>query len=287
MTISGKWRLLGVIVVVFSLAVILVFITFGMHFPSLNKTKRFGNVTRVLNAEIHYVSREGRSPPLVFLHGFGASLSVWSEVIRLLKSRAIYALDLIGFGGSDRPRISYGLESQSDYVIAFLKEERIENAVLVGYSMGASIACTVAAKSPSLISGLVLIAPSGFPSSLQFKTPQRWIYRPGIGNRIGLFIVDSKLYDVLFPNSRARQILGITGSYDEKFRALLPSIKQKTLLLWSSGDVRVPFRYRWEYLKRIRNISFRELPEETGHSLKSASRVISVEINRFLDDLGI
>ena len=102
-----------------------------------------------------------RPAPLVLLHGFAQSAESWACVApRLARSRTVYALDLVGHGGSDRPAdpAAYGLDAQADALIAFLDEVAagIGGPVVVGYSMGGRVALAAALRDSSRLGALVL-----------------------------------------------------------------------------------------------------------------------------------
>ena len=104
---------------------------------------------------------------IIFLHGFLASSSFWTETVFLNLSESakcnyrLFAVDLLGFGRSPKPNnCMYTLR---DHV------ERIKNSVvrpfqlnsfhLVAHSMGCIIALALAAKYPNAVKSITLIAP--------------------------------------------------------------------------------------------------------------------------------
>ena len=95
---------------------------------------------------------------VVLVHGFAQSGGSWDEVAQLLaRGRAVYAIDLVGHGASDRPDdpAAYALEPQAEALLAFL--ERFERRpAVVGYSMGGRVALTAAARDPRAFAALVL-----------------------------------------------------------------------------------------------------------------------------------
>ena len=101
---------------------------------------------------------EGR-PSVVFVHGAGMDHTVWQQQSRALAHHGcnVAAVDLPGHGESeDVP----GLESMADYtawLLAFLDATGWRQAVVVGQSLGASIAVELAAEHPGRVAGLVLI----------------------------------------------------------------------------------------------------------------------------------
>jgi len=60
---------------------------------------------------IFYIVK-GDGEPLILIHGYGAAMWVWEKQIEILsRSYRVYALDLIGHGFSDRPKIAYSPEA--------------------------------------------------------------------------------------------------------------------------------------------------------------------------------
>ncbi|KAH9782331.1 AB hydrolase-1 domain-containing protein [Citrus sinensis] len=104
------------------------------------------------------------SPPLLLVHGFGASIPHWRRNIgTLAKSYTVYAIDLLGFGASDKPAgYSYTMEAWAQLILDFLDEVVQKPTVLIGNSVG-SLACVIAASesSQTLVRGLVLLNCAG------------------------------------------------------------------------------------------------------------------------------
>ncbi|KAH9782298.1 AB hydrolase-1 domain-containing protein [Citrus sinensis] len=76
------------------------------------------------------------SPPLLLVHGFGASIPHW-------RSYTVYAIDLLGFGASDKPAgYSYTMEGWAQLILDFLDEVVKKPTVLIGNSVGSVIAAS-------------------------------------------------------------------------------------------------------------------------------------------------
>ncbi|XP_028769279.1 pheophytinase, chloroplastic [Neltuma alba] len=103
-------------------------------------------------------------PPLLLVHGFGASIPHWRRNIKTLAHNyTVYAVDLLGFGASDKPAgFSYTMETWAELILDFLDEVIQKPTVLIGNSVG-SLACVIAASdsSQTLVRGLVLLNCAG------------------------------------------------------------------------------------------------------------------------------
>ncbi|KAL1820069.1 hypothetical protein ACET3Z_014938 [Daucus carota] len=112
-------------------------------------------------------SLSSNSAPVLLVHGFGASIPHWRNNIKVIaQDRDVYAIDLLGFGDSDKPiGYQYTMEKWAELILDFVDQIVKEPTVLIGNSVG-SLACVIAAaesnSSPkSLIKGLVLLNCAG------------------------------------------------------------------------------------------------------------------------------
>jgi len=99
------------------------------------------------------------SYPMIFLHGFGASIGHWRHnLAEFSQTHTVYALDLLGFGASEKAIAPYNTQLWVDQVYDFWKTFIGEPAILVGNSIGSLISVMVASQYPELAQGLVLIS---------------------------------------------------------------------------------------------------------------------------------
>lgn len=87
-------------------------------------------------------------PAVVFMHGLGASLRYWGTAYDQLADRTqLLFVDLLGFGGSDKPAAArYDIASHAERMVDTLREFRVERPLLVGHSTGGIIAIALAAQ---------------------------------------------------------------------------------------------------------------------------------------------
>ncbi|XAR57911.1 hypothetical protein NMG60_11026214 [Bertholletia excelsa] len=111
--------------------------------------------------KIHYVE-QGQGFPIVLIHGFGASAFHWRyNIPALAKKYKVYAIDLLGFGWSEKALIEYDALVWRDQVVDFLKEIVKEPAVLVGNSLGGFTALVSAVGFPEQVAGVALLNSAG------------------------------------------------------------------------------------------------------------------------------
>lgn len=108
---------------------------------------------------VHLV-REGDGPPLILLHGFGGSSWSWREVVpELAKAHQVVAIDLHGFGWTERPREpeAYTLRGQERLVLTVADRLGFERFDLMGHSYGGAISIFLAGRNPERVGKLVLV----------------------------------------------------------------------------------------------------------------------------------
>ncbi|XP_075168131.1 pummelig [Haematobia irritans] len=118
------------------------------------------------------LNTESKEIPLVMLHGLGAGVALWvMNFDALAKERPVYAVDILGFGRSSRPKFcSDALTCEKQFVKSveeWRREMNIQNMILLGHSMGGFIASSYALSYPDRVKHLILADPWGFPEKPQ------------------------------------------------------------------------------------------------------------------------
>ena len=138
------------------------------------------------NGECWNVLEAGQGLPLVFLHNGGGTLWNWTHQLEYFAgSYRVIAVDLPGFGRSERPITPLSLQRYAHGFALLLDRLELERPVLIGNCIGASIALEVALRSPQRISGLAVFNLCGglkmLPSDLAFwagwRPRARWLQR--------------------------------------------------------------------------------------------------------------
>ncbi|MBD2253218.1 alpha/beta fold hydrolase [Nostoc parmelioides] len=125
--------------------------------------------------KIYYVragEKQPQRPPLLLVHGFGASTDHWRKNITgLCDDFEVFAIDLLGFGRSAKPKLQYGGDLWRDQLHDFITEVIGQKAVLAGNSLGGYACLCVAAQLPESAAGVVLLNSAG-PFSETQATPE-------------------------------------------------------------------------------------------------------------------
>ena len=123
------------------------------NFPSFES-----RTVTVHGVNVHYFCG-GAGPPLVLVHGLGSSAAVefYFNLEALAASHQVLAIDLPGFGRSDKPALEYTMEVFTSAVRDLMHGEHIERASVMGVSMGGRVALGLALDSPEMVERLILV----------------------------------------------------------------------------------------------------------------------------------
>lgn len=146
------------------------------------------------------------NPPLLLLHGFGSALTQWQEnLLPLSRAGSVYAMDLIGFGVSEKASTTYKVGLWVDQVYEFWRTFVGQPMVLVGHSLGALVALSAAVAHPEMVDRLVLIT---LPAARQELLPA-WL-QPVVASIEGMFttpLLVKPLFRVILRPSVIRSVL--------------------------------------------------------------------------------
>ncbi len=218
----------------------------------------------------------GTGRPLVLVHGFGASIGHWRKNIPVLADAGyrVFAVDLLGFGGSEKAAIDYTIEVWVELLKDFWAAHIQEPAVFIGNSIGALISLMVLAEHPEIAAAGVLINSAGGLShrsnelnpllSIVMATFNRVVRSPITGkfvfNRIrqkaqirrtlyqvyrNREAVTDELVDLLYTPScepGAQQVFAsiLSAPPGPSPEELLPKVERPLLVIWGADDPWTP-----------------------------------------------
>jgi 3-oxoadipate enol-lactonase len=116
---------------------------------------------------------QGRGLPVVLLHGYPLDHTIWGEVVKRLSSQArLITPDLRGHGQTEAPPEVYTMRRMADDVAALMDQLEIQQAVLVGHSMGGYASLAFSLAYPDRLLGLGMVA-----SQAAADNPERRVAR--------------------------------------------------------------------------------------------------------------
>jgi len=112
---------------------------------------------------VRAVDLQGDGDPLVLIHGLATTRAIWRHVApRLAQRRQVVTLDVPGFGAARPAGRGFDLDRVAAQLHGDLREAGLIGPFdLVGHSMGAAVALTLAACNPGALRSLVLVSPAG------------------------------------------------------------------------------------------------------------------------------
>ncbi len=227
------------------------------------------------------------APPVILLHGFGASLDTWDPwAAALSQNYRVIRFDLPGFGltGPD-PSGDYTDQRTVLVLAALMDRLGVARANLIGNSLGGKIAWNFAVEYPERVEKLILISPDGFASpgfeygkkpNLPFvlRLLPYVMPRPMLRMNLAVAYADkSKLsaatltrYDDMMraPGDRAAMLDRMQQVMLQNPEPLLRRIQAPTLILWGEQDGMIPFSNSADYMRDIPHATLVALPA-LGH----------------------
>ena len=249
------------------------------------------------NNYINYERLGSGAQTLVFIHGFGASLSSWNDIKNLfdLQKYTLYFVDLKGFGFSSKPHTNeYHITDQAKIVLGLLNQLSLNHVVLIGHSYGGSVALTalvdlIKKNNESLISRIILIDAPATPNVIPFFID---VLRNPITNFISLHIMPAEyrskfiLHSLFFDRHKVDSIKIERYAYFFKEKSfdyaitkmaeqIIPdnfsayinaysSIKIPCLIIWGNNDPILPVSMAFNLQKSIKGASLKII-ENCGH----------------------
>jgi len=142
---------------------------------------------------IHYlVAGDPAAPPLVLLHGgiVDAAAVSWGAVVEpLAREYRVVAPDLLGYGRSAKPDVTYSLDAHVDVVASFVETVGLDAPAVAGISMGGGAALGLALRAPERVGRLVLFDSYGLGRELPNGRLTRLLSKQGLTNRIAIALM--------------------------------------------------------------------------------------------------
>jgi pimeloyl-ACP methyl ester carboxylesterase len=163
---------------------------------------------------VHYVragASTGDRPPLLLVHGFGASTDHWRKNIAdLQQDFEVWAIDLLGFGRSAKPDWVYSGELWQAQLHDFIEQVIGQPVAIAGNSLGGYASLCVAANHPEWVRGVVLLNSAGpFTDTVKVQ-PKGW--QKVLRSTIQTVLLQPLPSYLLFQNARRKSTIRKTLS---------------------------------------------------------------------------
>lgn len=206
------------------------------------------------NVRLQYVEQGDASGlPVIFLHGYTDSWHSFETVLpHLPKNIHAFAISQRGHGNSDRPQSGYNPKDFAKDVALFMKQQKLNEAVIVGHSLGGLVAQRFALDYPQLCKGLVIVSSAaafannpGVPEFLdmvdQLKDPVDKAFAEGfqkstITKPIGDEYFNTIVAETMKVPARVWKAIAIELRKID-YTPELGGITQRTLILWGDQDI--------------------------------------------------
>jgi pimeloyl-ACP methyl ester carboxylesterase len=240
--------------------------------------------------QLVHTEQAGRGPAVLLLHGFGASTFSWRKVLPgLAESFRVVAVDLNGFGYTERPRDreSYTRQGQAALVLGVMDALGIDRAHFVGHSYGGALTLWIASRHPGRVRSIVLIdsAAPTYPDDrrsgaaafrpLAFFFLRGYALRPSaIRKALERSIHDDSLVtpEMVRGYTERLHVEGLADAYQGLTaprpgpveRVELETIDVPALVVWGTEDTLIPAESGHRAASRLPRATFVTL-EKTGH----------------------
>lgn len=238
--------------------------------PLLLSTQVFGQTIRYYDV--------GSGPPLVLIHGIGGDADDWAFCFNALAaSHRVIALDMLGFGRSDKPYVDYSIAVFVEVLERFLLSLDIGRASVVGHSLGGWVAASFALRSPEAVARLVLIDSAGvwgemreLPVDLHVSTlaHMREIFQHLFYDKT---LISDALVEFAYANHLARgdgytihSVLENLRGGRERLDDCIGDLRVPTLVIWGANDEIIPLEIGRRIHQLVPGASLEIIPQ-CGH----------------------
>lgn len=197
-------------------------------------------------------TEEGNGQPVLLLHGWNSSYTVYNGIINLLKNRyRVVALNFPGCAGSDTMENPWTLNDYCNFVLKFMIALNIKDPIMFGHSHGGRVTLKMAADGminpPKivLLDSAGLIPKKSFKQKFRaksFKVIKRSLTLPIIKNFSEGLLNKARAYYGSADYNAAPEVLRKTlvSLVNTDLRDIISNIKAPTLLIWGENDTATP-----------------------------------------------
>lgn len=202
---------------------------------------------------INYIC-EGEGSDIVLLHGWGSNITLFKDMVELLKTKyRVIAPDMPGFGLSDEPRTPWCVDDYVNFVCEFCQKLHVKSAVFLGHSFGGRVIIKMFERNNFSIEipKVILVDSAGVKPKKTIRQKAKIITF-----KTGKKILSNPIVKSVFPDA-LNNLASKSGSADyraaspimrqtmvkvvnEDLTHLFPKVTPPTLLIWGENDTATP-----------------------------------------------
>ena len=233
---------------------------------------------------------------VVLVHGLGGAIEIWAATIpRLSQARRVIAVDLVGFGRTEKPDGAYDYPFFASFLNDFFDSMKLARAAVIGHSLGGGTALQFAVSHNGRVEKLVLVGSGGLSLSIgaglriltlpavgeiltrpRRRTPRQLmagiVHDPSIGDQVPEVV--GRFNDMASLPGAQEAVLKTLRNNITAFRGkpksisgivpFLGAVRQKTLVIWGRQDRIIPFAVSRVALELLPNAELLAL-DKCGH----------------------
>jgi pimeloyl-ACP methyl ester carboxylesterase len=272
------------------------------NFTQLNYPYQVNYIALEDVGKIAYIDIGKGEKTILFIHGLGSYSPAWMHNLETLsKEYRCIAIDLPGYGHSEKRKHSGQMTYYAEVIHQFLSQLKISTVHIAGHSMGGQIALTFALMYPDICTSLILIAPAGFET---FTEGQKQWFREvmtvnGVRNTSVADIQNNLAYN-FFRMPRSAEFMvkdriimrgasdfeaycyaivqSVKGMVDQPVYDVLHQVKQPSLIIYGKNDNLIPNRYlNPGTTKAIAKDGASKMPNASLHLIRKAGHFVHFE----------
>jgi 4,5:9,10-diseco-3-hydroxy-5,9,17-trioxoandrosta-1(10),2-diene-4-oate hydrolase len=233
---------------------------------------------------------------VILLHGIGCSVLDWqTNIAALAKRHRVYALDMLGYGLTEKPRReTYTIPRLAEFTLDFLSTQKIQRAHFAGFSLGGTVVMECARTEPERVASMVLLAPAGVarhgmlihfrlaslpllgemimqPSAARLKMfwdlaflDKSFVTPEFTANRLRFAVLPGAKEATLKTLRSGLNWRGVRLEHVETVTAGLPGLKMPALVIWGKQDNFISAQHAEVLQRLLPNVQVK-LIDQCGH----------------------
>ncbi len=231
--------------------------------------------TKINEYKIRYIEEGTSNKTIILLHGLGASAERWLPIFRnFSKYYHVIAPDIIGFGYSDKPHVSYTLSFFTQFLSDFIASLSIKNPIIIGSSLGGRILLEYAINDSRKIDKAVFVSPAiNDKASYALYSYVQAALHPtladaekafhainGNNKEMNIEILNEFVNRMKLPNAKLSfmsSLIGLKKSILTEKK--ISQITVPSLLIWGSEDNIIPISNAQKLISSIKGLQYYEM----------------------------